>query len=206
MFFLQILWFFRLKFWLKQTEKNLSSFVKCHVRLLASNLHFGIFYKTFLGNNFSFKTEEIRSNWWVGYCYFMGGGHTGLIRVHSPAPLTHNKKHRLGHRYLRKVDCSSFVMCPLLQLALPRIFLQQPLTVLIRQTSQVVRAINQSILNMMSMDCTHRYIREVDILVHEKPTSTKQDPLYKQGSRLTWQVCWVNRCACFNCQCYCSGY
>jgi hypothetical protein len=55
------------------------------------------------------------------------------------------------HRYLRKVDCSSFVMCTLLALPLPRAFLQQPLTVLTRQTRQVVISINQSIINMMSM-------------------------------------------------------
>jgi hypothetical protein len=36
-------------------------------------------------------------------------------------------------------------MCPLLALALPRVFLQQPLTVLTRQSRQAV--INQSIFN-----------------------------------------------------------
>jgi hypothetical protein len=50
-----------------------------------------------------------------------------------------------AHMYLRKVDCSSFGMCPLQALALPRVFLWQPLTVLTRQTRQAVRAINQSI-------------------------------------------------------------
>ncbi len=44
-----------------------------------------------------------------------------------------------------KVDGSGFVMCLLLALGLPRAFLQQPLTVLTRQTRQAVCAINQSI-------------------------------------------------------------
>jgi hypothetical protein len=56
-----------------------------------------------------------------------------------------------AHMYLRKVDCSSFGMCPLQALALPRVFLWRLLTVLTRQTRQVVRAINQSIFNMISM-------------------------------------------------------
>ncbi len=51
----------------------------------------------------------------------------------------------LSHRYLRKVDCSSFVMCQLLALPLPRAFLRQQLTVLTRQARQAVHAINQSI-------------------------------------------------------------
>jgi len=46
------------------------------------------------------------------------------------------------HRYLRKVDCSSYVMHPLLVLALSMVFLMQPLTVLTRQKRQVVCAIN----------------------------------------------------------------
>jgi hypothetical protein len=49
-----------------------------------------------------------------------------------------------NHRYLRKVECSNFVMRPVLALHLTRAFLQQPLTVLTRQTWQAVRAINQS--------------------------------------------------------------
>jgi hypothetical protein len=40
----------------------------------------------------------------------------------------------IDHRYLRKIDCSSFVMCLLLALVLPRIFLQQTQTRQIRQT------------------------------------------------------------------------
>ncbi len=55
------------------------------------------------------------------------------------------------HRYLRKVDWSSFVMCLLQVLALTGVFLWQPLTVLNRQTRQAERVINQSIFNMMSM-------------------------------------------------------
>ncbi len=55
------------------------------------------------------------------------------------------------HRYIRKADCSSFVMCLLLALALLRVFLLWPLTVLIRPTRQAVCAIKQSFLNMMSM-------------------------------------------------------
>jgi hypothetical protein len=51
----------------------------------------------------------------------------------------------INHRYLKKVDCSSFVMCPLLTLPFQRAYLRQPLTVLTRQISQGVRAINQSI-------------------------------------------------------------
>jgi hypothetical protein len=42
-------------------------------------------------------------------------------------------------------------MCPLLVLALPRVFLQWPLTVLTRPTRQAVLAINQSIFNVMSV-------------------------------------------------------
>ncbi len=53
------------------------------------------------------------------------------------------------HRYLKNIGCFSFVMCPLLVPHLPRAFsssfLLRSLTVLIRQTRQVVRAINQSI-------------------------------------------------------------
>ncbi len=51
----------------------------------------------------------------------------------------------LKHRYLRKVDCSSFVLCPLQALDLSRVFLQQSLTVLTRQTRQGVCANNQPI-------------------------------------------------------------
>ncbi len=57
----------------------------------------------------------------------------------------------LDHRYLRKVDCSSFVMCPLLVLPFQRAFLRQPLAALTRQTMQAVSAINQPIFTMMSM-------------------------------------------------------
>ncbi len=42
-------------------------------------------------------------------------------------------------------------MCLLLALALPRVFLWQPLKELTRQTRQVVYAIKQSIFYMMSM-------------------------------------------------------
>jgi hypothetical protein len=52
---------------------------------------------------------------------------------------------QIMHRYLRKVDWSSFVMCPLLALALAKAFLQWPQTTLTRQTRQVVHAINRSI-------------------------------------------------------------
>jgi len=45
---------------------------------------------------------------------------------------------------LRNVDCSSFVMCLLLAMPLPRAFLWQPLAVLTRQIKQAVHAINQS--------------------------------------------------------------
>jgi hypothetical protein len=43
-------------------------------------------------------------------------------------------------------------MCPLLALALPRVFLLQTPKVQTRQTRQAVHAINQSIFYMMSMD------------------------------------------------------
>ncbi len=43
------------------------------------------------------------------------------------------------------LDVYGFVMCLLLVLPLPRLFLLQPLKVLMRQTRQAVRAINQSI-------------------------------------------------------------
>ncbi len=49
------------------------------------------------------------------------------------------------HRYLRKVDCSSFVMCPLLVLPLPRAFLQRLLTILTRRMRQALCVTNQSI-------------------------------------------------------------
>ncbi len=45
----------------------------------------------------------------------------------------------------RKVDCSSFVMCLLQALPLPRVFLLQPVTVVTRQTKQAVCAIKQNI-------------------------------------------------------------
>jgi hypothetical protein len=45
-------------------------------------------------------------------------------------------------------------MCPLLVLPLPRVFLQRPLSVLTRQTRQVVRAINQSIFLRCLMEHT----------------------------------------------------
>ncbi len=54
----------------------------------------------------------------------------------------------VNHRYLKNIDCLSFVMRLLLPPHLPRyfcFFLQQPIIVLIRQTRQVVRTINQSI-------------------------------------------------------------
>jgi hypothetical protein len=62
------------------------------------------------------------------------------------------------YRYMRKVDCSCCFMCPALALALPRVFLWQPLAVVTRQTRQVVHAINQSIFNMMSMVLTSRKV------------------------------------------------
>ncbi len=59
----------------------------------------------------------------------------------------------LVHRYLKNIDCSSFVMCQLLASHLPRhfwlfkiFFWLQPITVLKRQTRQAAHAINQSIL------------------------------------------------------------
>jgi hypothetical protein len=42
-------------------------------------------------------------------------------------------------------------MCPLLAMALPRVFLRWPLTELTRPTRQAILAINQSIFNVMSM-------------------------------------------------------
>jgi hypothetical protein len=60
----------------------------------------------------------------------------------------------LSHIYLRKVDCSSFVMCLLLALALPRVFLQQQLTVLTRQTRQAVFTNKQSNLKKMMPMCS----------------------------------------------------
>jgi hypothetical protein len=50
------------------------------------------------------------------------------------------------HRYLRKVDCSSFVICLIQTLPLSRAFLWRPLTELTGQAKQAVCAINQSIL------------------------------------------------------------
>jgi len=58
----------------------------------------------------------------------------------------------MNHRYLKNLDYSSFVMCPLLALSHPRLFLASfiavPQTVLMRQTQQAVCAINQSIFLM----------------------------------------------------------
>jgi hypothetical protein len=51
-------------------------------------------------------------------------------------------------RYLRKVDCSSFAMHPLLVLPLTRAFLQWQLTVLTTQTRWVVCAISLSFLDV----------------------------------------------------------
>jgi len=53
----------------------------------------------------------------------------------------------LDHRYrMTKIDCLRFVMCPLLaQVFQGRLFLMQPLTVLMRQTRQAVHVIHQSI-------------------------------------------------------------
>jgi hypothetical protein len=67
-----------------------------------------------------------------------------------------------SHRHPRKVDCSSFVMCLQLLLALPRFFLQWPLTVQTRQTRKAVRAINQSIFKYDVYGKSHRYPRKVD--------------------------------------------
>ncbi len=74
-----------------------------------------------------------------------------MLNVMAPAP---ELPQTLGlieeawkHRYLRKVDSSSFVLCPLQALPLPRAFLQQPLTVLTTQNSQAVRATNESIFH-----------------------------------------------------------
>ncbi len=67
----------------------------------------------------------------------------------------------IEHSYLWKVNCSSFVVCLLLALPFPRAFLQQPLTVLNRQTRQVVRAINQSVF-LRCLWIEHRYLRKED--------------------------------------------
>jgi hypothetical protein len=48
-----------------------------------------------------------------------------------------------NHRYIRKIDCSSLVMFPLIVLPHPRAFLWRPLTVLTRQTRQAVPAISK---------------------------------------------------------------
>ncbi len=54
----------------------------------------------------------------------------------------------LAHRHLSSIDCLSFVMCLLLAPVLIGFFsfLLQPLTVLMKQTRQAVRAIRQSII------------------------------------------------------------
>ncbi len=55
------------------------------------------------------------------------------------------------HRYLKKSRLTKFVMCPLLALPLPRVFLQQPLTVLARQTMQsLMSLISLSFLDICS--------------------------------------------------------
>jgi hypothetical protein len=45
-----------------------------------------------------------------------------------------NKAEGLIHRYLNNIDCSIFVICPLLEPHLPRHFMLRLLTVLMRQT------------------------------------------------------------------------
>ncbi len=89
------------------------------------------------------KMQSINSIIWKKSVYLFRAALFNLIYVLH--------KDVLFHRYLRKVDCSSFVLCWLLPLALPKVFLQQPLTVLTGQTRQAVYAIKQSIFNMMSM-------------------------------------------------------
>ncbi len=56
-----------------------------------------------------------------------------------------------SHRYLRKVDCSSFVMCPLLVLALPGVFLLRPLTVPTRHKGRWYVPLSSLFFNTMSM-------------------------------------------------------
>jgi hypothetical protein len=58
---------------------------------------------------------------------------------------------RRNHRYLNKSTLLKFVMCRLLALPFPREFLQQPPTVLTRETRQAVHEIYQSIFLQMSM-------------------------------------------------------
>jgi hypothetical protein len=80
-----------------------------------------------------------------------------------------------NHRPLRKVACSSFVMCPLLALALPRVFLKQPRTVLTRQTRQAVRAINLSIFKIICLWfyaylwCSFLSLYKTMAHIHESP-------------------------------------
>jgi hypothetical protein len=78
------------------------------------------------------------------------------------------------HRYLRKADCSTFVFCLLLAVALPREFLGRPQIVIARQTMLVLCAIDHSIFNMMSMvvpkNCElkhqyHRHLRKINWLM-----------------------------------------
>ena len=72
------------------------------------------------------------------------------------------------HRYLKNIDCSSFVMCPLLAPHLQRhfwLFWLQPITVLMRQTRQAVCAINQSIFVWclwFEIATNHRHLRQID--------------------------------------------
>ncbi len=73
------------------------------------------------------------------------------------------------HRYLKNIDCASFVMCPLLAPHLPVhfwLFSLQPKTVLMRQTRQTVHAINQPIF----LRCLWYY--RIGKGFHEVPSTT----------------------------------
>ncbi len=55
------------------------------------------------------------------------------------------------HRYLKKSRLLKFVMCRLLVLPFPGAFLQQPLTVLTKQTRQAVHAIKLISLSFLDV-------------------------------------------------------
>jgi hypothetical protein len=90
----------------------------------------------------SFKRDQI----YKYEIYYLG--HTLLCNL-SPTQI-------FNHR-LRKVDCSSFVLCLLQVLSLPRAFLRQPLTVLTRQTKHAaVHAIYLTVfLRCLCVQQTH---------------------------------------------------
>ncbi len=80
----------------------------------------------FIFNKMSMVLTNFWSNWIIKHIQ-----HTYVCGGEGAHTHTH-------HRFLRKIDSSSFVICLVLAFALTMVFLWQPLTVLTRQATQVV--------------------------------------------------------------------